>query len=138
MADNSFSTTNKGRNKSFIIERKSLLREYARKNYEFYGSGIVVINLLFLKTANLAELNLLEENIERMSDPTVHQAVAYIPQNNFWFKMIDLKIQKKHKIELKTKLDANKICVVLIKDDALEYFSIYTIENKKAPKAIAD
>jgi len=135
MANNSLSETSE--NKSFIIAHGLLLREYANRNQEFYGAGIVVVNLLLLKAENIeniAELNLLDANLDKLSEPTVHQPISYIPHCNFWFKTINLKIKKKHQINMLAESNADKIFVVFIKDDAIEYFSIYTIKNKKAPK----
>jgi len=132
MTKNSFSETRKSENKTFIIDNSLLLQKYALKNYEFYGTGIIVINLLLLKSENINELNLLDSIPNKSHEPTVHLPVAYIPRNNFWFKMISLKICRKHKIDLRTESNANKLFVVFIKDDAIEYFSIYTIKRKKA------
>ena len=131
MANNSFSESRKSKNKSFIIDNSLLLQEYARENYDFHGSGIIVINLLLLKTENLQELNLLDGNLEQISEPTVHQPISYITKDNFWFKMLNLKIRKKHKIDLQTECNGDEIFIVFIKDDAIEYFSIYRIKIKK-------
>lgn len=131
MDSNSFSKNRKSKNKSFIVNNSLLLQEYVRRNQEFYGSGIVVVNLLLLKTENLAELDVLNFVLDKTIEPTVHLPISYIPQNNFWFKMIDLKIRKKHKINLLVEDNSDKIYIVFIKDDAIEYFSIYTIKMKK-------
>lgn len=131
MDSNSFSKNRKSKNKSFIVNNSVLLQEYVRRNQEFYGSGIVVVNLLLLKTENLAELDVLNFVLDKTIEPTVHLPISYIPQNNFWFKMIDLKIRKKHKINLLVEDNSDKIYIVFIKDDAIEYFSIYTIKMKK-------
>ena len=40
----------KSKNKSFIVNNGSLLRNYALKNYNVFGEGIIVINLFLLKT----------------------------------------------------------------------------------------
>ena len=136
MTNNSLSEISE--NKSFIIDNGLLLKKYAHRNQEFYGSGIIVVNLLLMKIENIEnidELNLLDGNLDRSFEPTVHQPISYIPHGNFWFKTINLKIRKKHKINLLAESNADKIFVVFIKDDAIEYFSIYTIKNKKASKA---
>ena len=136
--NNSVSKNRKSKTKSFITSNSLLLQEYAYRNKEFYGSGIIVVNLLLLKTKNIAELNLLDSALDKTIEPTVHLPVSYIPQNNFWFKMIDLKIRKKHKINIRAENNTNKIHIVFIKDDAIEHFSIYTIKIKKAPKPLTD
>jgi len=113
------------KNKSFVINNKHFLKQYARKNYEIFGQGIIVINLLLLKT------DLIEDSDRQESDgePTVHQAVSYIPQRNFWFKMLNLKIKKKYDIDIKEKSDRDReFLVVFIKDASIEYFSIYSLK----------
>jgi len=138
MANNSFSETRNSTNKSFIIDNSLLLQQYAKKHHDFYGAGIVVINLLLLKSDKIDELNLLDIDLNQSSEITVHQPVSYIPQANFWFKMINLKIQKKHQIDLHSENNTGKTFVVFIKDDAIEYFSVYKIGSKKTSSALAD
>jgi len=138
MTNNSFSEKRKSQSKGLIINHKKLLREYAVRNSELYGLGIIVVNLLLLGTEKIEDLNLLNTDLNQLSKATVHRPVAYIPQSNFWFKMINLKIQKKHKIDLRDKIKNDEICVVFIKDDAIEYFSIYTIKNRKTSPSLTD
>ena len=117
----------KRRNKSIIANNGSLFKQYALKNHEIFGKGIIVVNLLLLKSDNLDELNLIDlDNINRR-EPTVHQPISYIPRSNFWFKMISLKIKKKHQIDLQDQ-EENKFTIVFIKDASIERFSIYSIE----------
>ena len=117
----------KRRNKSIIVNNGSLFKQYALKNHEIFGKGIIVVNLLLLKSDNLDELNLIDlDNINRR-EPTVHQPISYIPRSNFWFKMISLKIKKKHQIDLQDQ-EENKFTIVFIKDASIERFSIYSIE----------
>lgn len=129
MINNSSSETRN--NKKFIINNSSLLQKFAQKHQEYFGFGIIVINLLQLKTENINESDLLDQESSAWQEPTVHQPVSFIPKDNFWFKMINLKIQKKHQIDLQAQNDTDKIFVVFIKDDAMEHFSIYTIKGGK-------
>ncbi|MGL5938948.1 MAG: hypothetical protein ACRC2S_00955 [Waterburya sp.] len=121
------SDIDKRKNKSFVINNQSFLKQYALKNYEFYGSGIIVVNLLLLKTDILENLDW--ENYTPELEPTIHQPVAYIPEKNFWFKTINLKIKKKHQINIQSEDNLNnKFLVVFIKDASIEYFSIYSLK----------
>jgi len=127
MVDNLFSERSK--NKEFVVKHKSLLKQYAQKNRELLGAGIVVVNLLLLETANVDELNLLNSD-PKCQEPSVNQPISYIPRDSFWFKMISLKIKNKHQIDIQEEEGkAEKVFVVLIKDAAIEYFSIYTIRQ---------
>ncbi len=115
----------KRKNKSFVINNKLFLKQYALKNHENLGQGIIVINLLLLKTDIVRDNSELESNEE----PTVHQAISYIPRSNFWFKMISLKIKKKYDIDLKEKSTRDReFLVVFIKDASIEHFSIYSLK----------
>ena len=119
---------NKRRNKSIIAKNGSLFKQYALKNYEIFGKGIIVVNLLLLESDNLNELNLIDSNRLNRQDITVHQPISYIPSSNFWFKMINLKIKKKYQIDIQAERDANRFTIVFIKDASIEHFSIYSIE----------
>ena len=124
------SPIDKRKNKSFVINNKLLLKQYALKNYEFYGRGIIVINLLLLNTDILNDIALIDH--EPVEDPTVHQPMSYIPKSNFWFKMLSLKIKKKYKIDIQAEKNFdNKFLVVFIKDASIEHFSIYSLKLEK-------
>ena len=118
----------KRRNKSIIANNGSLFKQYALKNYEIFGKGIIVVNLLLLESDNLDELNLIDLDSINRREPTVHQPVSYIPKPNFWFKMISLKIKKKYQIDIQAEHDENRFTIVFIKDASIEHFSIYSIK----------
>lgn len=121
-------------NKSFLINHSTLLKQYALNNYNIFGQGIIVINLLLLDSENLKKLDASKLEIIEGQEPTVHQPISYIPKKNFWFKAIGLKIKKKHQIELETDNSDGNFSVVFIKDASIEYFSIYSLrveQNKK-------
>lgn len=130
MADN-FSVA-KSNNKSFIANHHSLLQDYAQQKRQTFGLGIVVINLLLLKPEKIDELNLLDPDVMEQQEATVHQPISYVPQGNFWFKLITLKIKKKHQIDLQVKNNSDRIPIVFIKDAAIEHFSIYTIKSNNS------
>ena len=74
-------------------------------------------------------LNLDDLELENSQELTVHQPIFYIPQVSFWFKMINLKIKKKHQIDIQQNASFNnKFLVVFIKDASIEHFSIYSIK----------
>jgi len=111
MVDNLFSERSK--NKEFVVKHKSLLKQYAQKNCELLGAGIIVVNLLLLETANVDELNLLSSDPEEWQEPSVNQPISYIPRDSFWFKMISLKIKNKHQIDIQEEEGkAEKVFVV--------------------------
>lgn len=119
----------RSQNKSFVINNKKFLKQYALKNHEFFGEGIIVINLLLLNTNTIDVQNISQEKLETEQEPTVHQPVSYIPRKNFWFKMISLKIKKKYHIDIQEESSSNnKFLVVFIKDASIEYFSIYSLK----------
>ena len=117
----------KRRNKSIIANNKSLFKQYALKNYEIFGKGIIVVNLLLLKNDNLDELNLVVDR-KNYQELTVHQPVSYIPKSNFWFKMISLKIKKKYQIDIQAEQEESKFTIIFVKDASIEHFSIYSIK----------
>ena len=92
MANNSASENSKTKN--FVINNRQLLKQYVENKQDSFGLGIVVVNLLLLTTADSEDLNLSAEDLESWQDQSIHQPVSYIPKNNFWFKMISLKIKK--------------------------------------------
>jgi hypothetical protein len=119
----------KRQNKDFVIKNKYFLKQYALKNYELFGQGIIVVNLLLLKTDIVEQQNAIVYQINNEQEPTVHQAISYIPRHNFWFKMIGLKIKKKYEIDIQaTENTAQKYLVVFIKDASIEHFSIYSLK----------
>ncbi|MEM8719996.1 MAG: hypothetical protein AAGE84_11895 [Cyanobacteria bacterium P01_G01_bin.39] len=118
----------KRQNKSFVVTNGSILKEYAQKNQALFGQGIVVINLLLLTDQSISELSLDELELENSQEITVHQPISYIPKTSFWFKMISVKLKKKHQIDLqKTENFMDKFLIVFIKDASIEHFSIYSI-----------
>lgn len=128
MADN-FSVE-KSSNKSFIANHHSLLQDYAEQKRQIFGLGIVVVNLPLVKPDKIDELNLLDPDVIEQQDATIHQPISYVVQGNFWFKLITLKIKKKHQIDLQAKNNSDRIPIVFIKDDNIEHFSIYTIKSE--------
>ena len=123
------SALDRRRNKSFVINNKRFLKQYALKNYDILGQGIIVINLLLLKEDVIDEEKIPQHKIGEERELTVHQPVSYIPQQNFWFKMLGLKIKKKYNIDIQNESDLNKkFLVVFIKDASIEYFSIYSLK----------
>ena len=134
MANNSASENS--RTKKFIINNRQLLKQYVQTKQDSIGLGIVVVNLLLLAIAELDESNLSAEDLDKWQEPTVHQPVSYIPKENFWFKMISLKIKKKYKIDIQTQSSTKKTFVVFIKDAALENFSIYAIKNSEKAETL--
>ena len=127
MPNNSDLETRK--NKKFVVDNKHFLKQYALINYEAFGRGIIVINLLLLKTDSINREELVNSELTGEQDPTVHQPVSYIPQDNFWFKMIGLKIKKKYQIDIQDQNSYDrKFLIVFIKDPSIEYFSIYSLK----------
>lgn len=117
------------RNKDFVINNKKFLKQYAVKNHSCLGKGIVVINLLLLKIDLINKTDTLNDQIESNQELTVNQPISYIPQDNFWFKMLSLKIKKKHNIDIQADDSTdNKFLVVFIKDASIEHFSIYSLK----------
>lgn len=127
----------KRQNKSFIVNNRLLLKQYALKNYEIFGSGVIVVNLLLLETNSVNELGLIDNSLIEQSEPTVHQPVSYIPKQNFWFKMIGLKIKKKYQIDIQAENNFDgKFLIIFIKDASIEHFSIYSIKVENSHKTL--
>lgn len=123
------SSVDKRKNKSFVINNKFFLKEYAQKSHRFWGDGVIVVNLLLLKTDIYDDINIADYQPENKQEPTVHHPVSYIPKQNFWFKMLNLKIKKKYQIDLEAESSVNNKClVVFIKDASVEHFSIYSFK----------
>ncbi|MEL6493779.1 MAG: hypothetical protein AAFQ41_01485 [Cyanobacteria bacterium J06623_7] len=123
------STSENSRNKSFIINNRQLLKEYAQNKQESLGLGIIVVNLLLLAALDIDESNLSTTDLASWSETTLHQPVSYIPKNNLWFKALGIKIKCKHQIDIQADSSELKTFVVFIKDTALENFSIYIINR---------
>ena len=124
------SSIDKRKNKNFVINNRFFLKQYALKNHSIFGQGIIVVNLLLLKTDILEEQDLInyEESIGQQ-DPSVHQPISYIPKQNFWFKMLSLKIKKKYQIDIQAEDNyQKKFLVIFIKDASIEHFSIYSLK----------
>ena len=123
------SSLDKRKNKNFVIKNKYFLKQYALKNYDYLGRGVIIVNLLLLKTDIINEQDIPNYNIERDIDITIHQPISYIPQNNFWFKMLNLKIKKKYKIDIQEEDRENKkVLIIFVKDASIEHFSIYSLK----------
>ena len=120
---------NKRKNKTFIINNSLRLKQYALKNYEISGRGIIVVNLLLLDRENIDELNLSDDDLCQAQEATIHHPISYISQLNFWFKTISLKIKEKYQIDIQSEDTApNKFLIVFIKDTSVEHFSIYSMK----------
>jgi hypothetical protein len=130
MTDNS--SLERSSNKSFITNNHALLKDYAQKKQQSFGLGIIVINLLLLKTEQIDGLNLLDSDLAELNEATIHQPISYIPHDNFWFKTINLKIKQRHNIDLQAENKAAQILIVFIKDAAIEHFSIYTMKLRNS------
>ena len=119
----------KKRNKNFVIQNKFYLKNYGVNNYKTFGKGIIVINLLLLNTDVLNEDDLSNNQVQEDKDITLQQPISYIPETSFWYKILYLKIKKKHQIDLKIKSSSdNQILVLFIKDVSVEHFSIYSLK----------
>lgn len=120
---------NRKRNKDFVVSNQYYLKQYAQKNYPLFGWGVIVINLLHLKTDVIDEQDLDFNSQEAQLEQTIHQPISYITQNNFWFKMLSLKIKKKYQIDIQSnESNPSKCLVIFIKDASIEHFSIYSLK----------
>ena len=120
---------NKRKNKNFVIKNKHFLKQFALKSHEIFGEGIIIINLLLLKTDIIDARDIPDYDTEEDRDITIHQPISYIPQNNFWFKMLNLKIKKKYKVNIQEEDRENKkVLIVFVKDASIEHFSIYSLK----------
>ncbi|HEY9767846.1 MAG TPA: hypothetical protein V6C71_04965 [Coleofasciculaceae cyanobacterium] len=127
----------KRQNKSFIVNNRLLLKQYALKNYDIFGQGVIVVNLLLLATNSVNKLGLIDNSSIEQSEPTVHQPVSYIPKQNFWFKIIGLKIKKKYQIDIQAENNFDdKFLIIFIKDASIENFSIYSIKVENSKKTL--
>lgn len=125
----------KRKNKNFVIQNRYTLKKYAVYNYQKFGKGVIVINLLLLDTDILSKNDLINNQAKEKKDITLHQTLSYIPENSFWFKVIYLKIKKQHQIDIKQKYDFNKqSLIIFIKDASVEHFSIYALKSENNPQ----
>jgi hypothetical protein len=124
--------TEKRKNKNFVIQNRSLLKQYAVENFRKFGRGAIVINLLLLDKDILTPEDLQENQASEAEDITLQQSFCYIPIDNFWFKMLYLKIKNKHQIDLKEQYNFDEqFLVIFIKNTSMDNFSIYTLKSSK-------
>jgi hypothetical protein len=122
----------KRRNKNFVIQNRFFLQDYGHKNYEKFGRGIIIINLLLLNTDVLTPDDILNNYVEEYKEITLHQPLSYLPEKNFWFKMIYLKIKNKYQIDIQEQYDLDRqFLIIFIKDASVEHFSIYSLKAVK-------
>jgi hypothetical protein len=124
--------TEKRKNKNFVIQNRSLLNQYAVANFRKFGRGAIVINLVLLDKDILTPEDLQENQASEAEDITLQQSFCYIPIDNFWFKMLYLKIKNKHQIDLKEQYNFDEqFLVIFIKNTSMDNFSIYTLKSNK-------
>ena len=130
-------TTEKRRNKQFIIRNKKKIKQYALNSQKKFGNGIIVINLTLVHNELLTEEDLTINSINQDNDASNEEnlltyPISYIIGNSFWFKILRIKIKKKYKIDIKHDYDLDKqFLLVFVKDSSLEFFSIYSIKIDK-------
>lgn len=120
----------KRRNKQFIINNSSIIKQYALSKQESLGKGIILINLLIAEEDILTQEDVDNSFVsEEDENLFLQQIISYVPVNSFWFKMIRLKIKKKYRIDIKDNCDfETKFLLIFLKDNSLERFSIYSIK----------
>lgn len=118
------------KNKSFVIDNSSLLKKYALENYAMFGDGIIVVNLLLLKTHILDDSDLIRYERKRDRESSINHPVSYVPHTSFWFKTLNIRIREKYSIEIDA-IDNHrgKFFIIFIKDAVIESFSIYTLNT---------
>lgn len=118
------------KNKSFVINNSSLLKKYALKNYAMFGNGIIVVNLLFLKTDILDDLDSIGYGRASDRESGIDHPISYVPHTSFWFKILNIRIKEKYSIEIDG-IDNHKgkFLIVFIKDAVMERFSIYSLST---------
>ncbi len=127
-------TTEKRRNKQFIIRNKKKIKQYALNSQKKFGNGIIVINLTLVHNELLTEEDLTINSINQDNDASNEEnlltyPISYIISNSFWFKILRIKIKKKYEIDIKHDYDLDKqFLLVFVKDSSLEFFSIYSIK----------
>ncbi len=119
-------------NKKFIVKNSSYLKQYALDCKSKMGNGVMTINLTKIDNYTLQEEDLVVQECDNSKDSiSLQKPIAYVPETNFWFKIIYLKIKKKYQIDLKRDYDLNShFLLVFIKDSSLESFSIYSLKIK--------
>ena len=119
-------------NKKFIVKNSSYLKRYALDCKSKMGNGVITINLTKINNYTLQEEDLVVQKCDNSKDSiSLQKPIAYVPETNFWFKIIYLKIKKKYQIDLKRDYDLNNhFLLVFIKDSSLESFSIYSLKIK--------
>ena len=125
------SQIDKRRNKKFIINNSKIIKQYALKNRQNLGRGIIIINLLLVETDRLTEKDINYKPIlaDKEQQFSLQQPICYIPLDNFWFKIVRLKIKKKYEIDIKHDYDLEvKFLIIFVKDTSLENFSIYSVK----------
>ncbi len=120
-------------NKKFIIKNSSFIKKYALDCRAKMGVGVITINLTQISDFTLKEEDcIIQECDDSQNSISLQTPIAYVPEGNFWFKIIYLKIKKKYKINIKKDYDLSQnFLLVFIKDDTLESFSIYYLRLKK-------
>ena len=120
------------KNKKFIIKNSVFLKRYALDCRAKMGLGIITINLTQIKNFSLQEADfVIQECDNTQNSLSLQTPIAYVPANNFWFKVIYLKLKKKYQINIKKDYDLKtSFLLVFIKDSALESFSIYSLKIK--------
>ena len=125
------SQIDKRRNKKFIINNSEIIKQYALKNRKNLGKGIIIINLLLVDNDRLTEKDINYKPIlaDKEQQFSLQQPISYIPLDNFWFKIVRLKIKKKYEIDIKQDYDLEiKFLIIFVKDVSLENFSIYSVK----------
>ena len=125
------SQVDKRKNKKFIINNSQIIKQYALTNRKNLGRGIIIINLLLIKDNRLTDRDIdyqpFVSNEEQQF--SLKQPISYLPLDNFWFKIVRLKIKKKYEIDIKHDYDLEKkFLIIFVKDISLENFSIYSIK----------
>lgn len=120
-------------NKKFIIKNSSFIKKYALDCRAKMGVGVITINLAQISDFTLKEEDcIIQECDDSQNSISLQTPIAYVPEGNFWFKIIYLKIKKKYQINIKKDYDLSQnFLLVFIKDDTLESFSIYYLRLKK-------
>ena len=119
-------------NKKFIVKNSAFLKRYALDCKSLMGIGVITINLTEIDNFILQDKDfVIQECDHTQNSISLQTPIAYVPEKNFWFKIIYLKIKKKYEINIKKDYDLTKnFLLVFIKDSALENFSIYYLRLK--------
>ncbi len=119
-------------NKKIIVKNSVFLKRYALDCRAKMGMGIITINLTQINDFSLQEEDFIIQECDHTPNSiSLQTPIAYVPENNFWFKVIYLKIKKKYQIDIKKDYDLKtRFLLVFIKDTALENFSIYSLKIK--------